>query len=146
MTDPGQYARDLSGRAHGPHDDQATTGAAALAAETIRYLSYATTHGGLSDPATVYAVAGDLSAAAFRLPQLLTQLVDWIDAEAAAGRIVGDRPATRLDSDARAIFGEAVGHAASLAAALADAHNLTATMRAANRATEAIPARSCSAN
>ena len=131
MTDPGQYARGLSGRAHGPHDDQATAGAAALAAETIRYLSYAATHRGLSEPATVYAVAGDLSAAAFRLPQLLTQLADWIDAGAAAGRIAGDRPAAGLGSGARAIFGEAAGHAASLAAALADAHNLTATLRAA---------------
>ena len=130
MTDPGQYAHELSGRVQGPHDDQATAGAAALAAETIRYLSYATTHGGLSDPATVYAVAGDLSAAAFRLPQLLTQLAGWIAAGEAAGRIAGDRPAARLGSDARAIFGEAADHAASLAAALADAHNLTATLRA----------------
>ncbi|MGH3269025.1 MAG: hypothetical protein ACRDN1_08170, partial [Trebonia sp.] len=72
MTDPGQYARELCERVHGPHDDQATAGAADLAAETIRYLSYAAAHGGFTNPATVYAVAGDLSAVAGRLPQLLT--------------------------------------------------------------------------
>ena len=132
MTDPGQYTRELCERAHGPHDDQATVGAAGLAAETIRYLSYATAHGGLTEPATVYAVVGDLSAAAWRLSQLLTQLAGWIAASADAGRFVGDRPAGMLGRDARDIFSEAVGHATSLAAALADAHNLTATLREAN--------------
>ena len=136
MTDPGEYARELSGHVHGPHDDQATVGAAGLAAETIRYLCYATTHGGLSEPATVYAVAGDLSAAAGRLPQLLAQLAVWIVGEANAGRLAGDRPAGRLGRDARAIFGEAAAHAASLAAALAGAHDLTATLWAGERAPE----------
>lgn len=134
MTDPGRCARELAGRVHGPHDDQATAGAAGLAAETIRYLCYAAAHGGVTEPATVYAVVGDLSAAAFRLPQLLAQLAGWIAGGADAGRIASDRPAGQLSGDARAIFGEAAGHAASLAAALADAHNLTATLRAAGPA------------
>lgn len=55
---------------HGPHEDQATPGAAGLVAETIRYLSYAAALGGFTNPATVYVVAGDLSAAAGRLPQI----------------------------------------------------------------------------
>jgi hypothetical protein len=87
VTDPGRYARELAGRVHGPHDDQATAGAAGLAAETIRYLSYAAAHGGFTDPATVDAVVGDLSTAAGRLPQLLIQLAGWIAAGADAGRI-----------------------------------------------------------
>lgn len=129
MTDPGRYAHELAVRVHGPHDDQATAGAAGLAAETIRYLCYAAAYCGMTEPGTVYAVVGDLSAAAFRLSQLLTQLAGWIVGEAEAGRIAGDRPAGQLSGDARAIFGEAAGHAASLAAALAGAHNLTATIR-----------------
>jgi hypothetical protein len=48
VTDPGQYARELRERAHGPHDDQATAGAVGLAAETIRYLGYAITHDGVN--------------------------------------------------------------------------------------------------
>lgn len=141
MTDPGGYARELSERAHSPHDDQATVGVVALAAETIRYLSYAATHGGLTEPATVYAVVGDLSTAVYRLPQLLTQLADWIADGADVGRIASDRPPGQLASDARAIFGEAAGHAASLAADLGSAHNLTATIRAAGRAPEGSAAR-----
>ena len=134
MTDPGRYARELAERVHGPHDDQGTAGVARLAAETIRYLIYAAAHGGVTEPSIVYAVAGDLSAAASRLPQLLTRLAGWIAAEADNGRIAGDRPAGQLSSDARAIFSEAAGHAASLAAALTDAHSLTATVRAAGHA------------
>ena len=83
---------------------------------------------------TVYAVAGDPSAAAGRLPQLLTQLADWIAAGPDAGRIAAGLAAGMLGSDARAIFGEAAGLAAGLAAILADAHNLTATVRAAEAA------------
>lgn len=130
MTDPGEYARELCERAHGPHDDQATAAAAGLAAETVRYLSYAATHGGLTDPATVYAVVGDLSAVAWRLPELLTQLAGWIAVRADAGKIAGDRPAGMLGTDARAIFGEAAAHAASLAGALNNAHSLAATIYA----------------
>jgi hypothetical protein len=137
MTTPGQYAQELSQRASGPHDDQATAQVAGLAAEAIRYLSYAVSHGGITEPATVYAVAGELSTAAYRLPQLLSQISDWLTAEISPGGIVAcDRPAGQVSHDARTIFGEAAGHAASLAAALIDAHNLTAALRTADRARE----------
>jgi hypothetical protein len=130
MTTPGRYAQELAQRSSGPHDDQATAQVAGLAAEAIRYLSYAVSHGGITEPATIYAVAGELSTAAHRLPQLLTQLAGWLTAEADAGRITSDRPARQLTSEARVIFSEAAGHAAGLATALSDAHNLTATIRA----------------
>jgi hypothetical protein len=136
MMTSGQYAQELSQRAHGPHNDKATAEAASLAAETIRYLVYATTHGGLTEPGTVYALLGELSTAAHRLPQLLTQLADWITAGADAGRIAGDRPAGQFASETRATFSKAAGRAADLTAALSDAHNLTATLRASDRAAE----------
>ena len=136
MTDPGEYARELSGHVHGPHDDQATVGAAGLAAETIRYLCYATTHGGLSSgppsmlsPATCRPPPGGF-------PSSLLSLPSGSPARRTPAVSAGDRPAGRLGRDARAIFGEAAAHAASLAAALAGAHNLTATLRAGERAPE----------
>lgn len=130
MTTPGQYAQELSQRVSGPHDDQATAQVAGLTAEAIRYLCYATAHGGMTEPATVYAVTGELSAAAHRMPQFLTRVSLWLTAEISAGRIAGSRPAWQLTDDARALYGEAAGHAAELAAALSSAHNLTSSLRA----------------
>jgi hypothetical protein len=141
MITPGQYAHELSQRADGPHDDQATAEAAGLAAETIRYLIYAAAHGGITEPATVYAIAGELSAAAYRLPQVLTQMGEWIATEISAGRVAGDqsRPARQLGDDARAVYSQAAGHASGLAAALSDAHNLAGTLRASAPETSIAP-------
>ena len=130
MTTPGQYAQGLSQRASGPHDDQATAQVAELTAEAIRYLCYAAAHGGMTEPVTVYVVTGELSAAVYRLPQFLTRVSEWLTAEISAGRIAGSRPAGQLSDDARALYGEAAGHAAALAAALGSAHNLTSSLRA----------------
>ena len=56
----GQLARQLAATVHGPYD--ATANAAALAAEAIRYLNYATPRGGITEPATLYSVTAELSA------------------------------------------------------------------------------------
>jgi hypothetical protein len=131
MTSPAaEYARDLSGRRHGPHDDRSTADAAALAAETIRYLAYATTHGGLTSPATISTLTGELSAAAARLPQVLVQVADWLDSEARDGRIGDDhhRPVPDITRQARAALELAARHARRLAAALGAAQNLTAAL------------------
>ena len=127
---PAEYAAGLSAHRHGPHDDDTTSGAACLAAETIRYLCYATSHGGIATPSTVSAVTGELSAAACRLTQVLAQLAGWLDAQARAGRLGDDhhRPAAQVTADASTALMLAARHAADLAAALAAAQNLTGTL------------------
>jgi len=126
---PDQFAADLSARRHGPHDDVITTGAARLAAEVIRFLNYATMPhaGGLTEPATVPTLAGELSGAVYRLPQLFGQLADWLTEEMNAGHLADDhgRPVDRLTDDARAVLAEAMGHAEHLGRALAAVQSLT---------------------
>ena len=56
---------------HGPYDDATTSRQAGLAADAIRYLSYAT-RGGITEPATAAVITGHLADAAYRLPQFLT--------------------------------------------------------------------------
>ena len=70
----------------------------ALAAEAVRYLNHAAPRGGVTVPATVATVTADLSAAAYRLPQLLAGLGDWLTAEAAAGRVGDDHRRPPLTS------------------------------------------------
>jgi len=127
---PAAYAAGLSAARHGPHDDAGTAGAACLAAETIRYLCYATSHGGITSPATVCAVTGELSAAAFRLTQVLAQLSDWLQAQASAGRIGDDhgRTAGEVTDEASTALMLAARHAGDLAGALAAAQNLAGTL------------------
>jgi len=121
-ANPEQLARQLADAIHGPYDDTATVGAAALAAEAIRYLNYATPRGGITEPATIYTVTAELSAALYRLPQLMSQLADWLTAETSADRIADDqhRPAWQLTDTTRDILDQAAMHAADLATALAD--------------------------
>jgi hypothetical protein len=93
MTLSRELAGALAGRLDGPHSDQDTAAVASLAAEAVRYLNYATgTHAatGLTWPATAYAVLGSLTALVSRLPQLLSQLSDWLDGELAAGQLGDD--------------------------------------------------------
>jgi hypothetical protein len=62
-----QLLHHLEAVAGGPHDPDATVAVAWMAAETIRYLNYATrTDEGVQYAATLYTVAGALSLAASR--------------------------------------------------------------------------------
>ena len=85
---------------------------ARTAAEAVRSLNHATLGGdGLEQPADAYAVLGELSLTASRLPQLLGQVGRWLAAALAAGRLGcddGTDPAAAVSgawlfiSDARA--------------------------------------------
>ena len=89
-----------------------TLALARTAAEAIRSLNHATLGaGGLAQPADAYAVLGELSLAASRLPQLLGQVGTWLAAALADCRLGcddGTSPATAVSgawlfiSDARA--------------------------------------------
>jgi hypothetical protein len=126
----GQLARQLAATVHGPYGDTATASAAALAAEAIHYLNYATPRGGITEPATIYTVTAELSAALYRFPQLLGQLADWLTAETTAGRIADDhhRPAWQLTDTTRDIRSDAAMRAADLATTLAAVQDLIATL------------------
>jgi hypothetical protein len=127
---PGEFADELPGRMHGPHDDATTIGSARLAGELIRFLNYATRPqaGGLTEPAAVYLLTGELVAAMCRLPQLFSQLGDWLTEEMSNGRLQDDdgRPVDRLTGDACAALNQAVAHAYDLARDLIAAQMLTA--------------------
>jgi hypothetical protein len=133
---PAQLAAALAARIGGPHCDADTVGAAEAAAEAVRYLNHAAPRGGITEPATVSAVAAALAAAAYRLPQLLNTISQWLMAEAAAGRIADDHHRTpdQLTARTRAATTHAADNANSLAAALAAVHNLTATLHTAEHA------------
>lgn len=65
------------------------TCSAETAAEAIRALNHATLPGtsALTGPADVYDVLGELATLAARLPQALSQLQSFLDAETDAGRV-----------------------------------------------------------
>jgi len=88
--------------------------------------------GASPSPATVATITADLAAAAYRLPQLLTALGDWLKAETGAGRIGDDfhRPPAHLTALIRAAISQATDHADDLATALNTTHNLAATLHA----------------
>ncbi len=98
---PDQTASELTARLDGPHADQDTAAAAHLVAEAVRFLNYATAAGaGLSYPATVYTVTGELAVAAARLTQLTNQMGRFLAGELAAGRLGEDSgrdPAEAVD-------------------------------------------------
>jgi hypothetical protein len=135
-----QLAASLASLNDGPYADADTAGAAELAAETIRYLNHAAAKGGITDPATIDAVTASLATAAYRLPQLLNTISQWLTAETTAGRIADDhhRPPDQLTARTRAAAAHAAENADSLAAALAGVHNLTATLHTAEPATRAV--------
>lgn len=92
MMSPRRLAVEIDSRLDGPHADEYTVGAADLAAEAVRFLNYATgshagPNGGVTWPSTVYSVAAGLSQMAQRMPQLLTQMSEWLAAELDAGRV-----------------------------------------------------------
>jgi len=128
---PDQLTDTLTARLNGPHSDEATAGAARLAAEAARLLNYATgphASEGLTEPATAYRVMGDLAQAAYRLPQLCGQLGDYLAREVAAARLADDhgRPPGLLITRARHDLDAAARHADALGAALAAAQNAIA--------------------
>jgi hypothetical protein len=91
---------------------------ARTAAEAVRSLNHLTLGpGGLTQPADVYEVLGDLSLAASRIPQLLSQVGRWLATALAAG-VLGcdDRtdPACAV-SGAWIFLSDARGSAAALA-------------------------------
>lgn len=93
---------------------------ARAAAEAVRGLNHATS-GGLGQPAVAYAVLGELSLAASRLPQLLAQVSRWLAAALAAGQLAcddGTSPAPAIDA-AWLFLDGARGTAAALAQDLA---------------------------
>jgi hypothetical protein len=118
-----EIAAQLPQLVDGPHDDDAITAVAEIAAEAVRVLNHATMPGrGLSEPATVCAVLGQLAAAAHRLPQLCGQLSGWLRQENAAGRLASttgglddamDEALASLDRAAR--YGTRLGEALDLA-------------------------------
>lgn len=136
MMTPREYVAQLSAARYGPHDDETTTAVAAVAAEAIRWLAYATRPGseGVTSPATAYDLTIELNAVISRIPQVLSQLADWLGAEYDAGRVISDSPAN-VD-DVRAALGDAMTGADRLSRALANAANLTADLRPAESLAE----------
>ena len=116
---------------HGPYDNAVTSRQAELAADAVRYLNYAT-RDGITEPATAAVITGHLADAAYRLPQLLAQLTDWLTREITAGRVASDHgePALLLAADARDQLTEAAEQAARLARALDHARQLARTLHA----------------
>jgi len=132
VTAPDQLTDSLTASLNGPHGDDTTAGAGRLAAEAIRFLNYATMPGcgGLTEPATVPAVAGELSVAVYRLPQLFRQLGDWLNEAMTAGQLADDygRPVYQLTDEARTVLAEASRRADHLGRALAAVQSLTASL------------------
>jgi hypothetical protein len=135
-----QLSAGLASLTNGPYTDADTAGAAELAAETIRYLNHAAAKGGITEPATIADLTSSLATAAYRLPQLLNTISEWLRAETTAGRIGDDhrRPPDQLTARIRAAVNHAADNADSLAAALAGVHNLTATLHTAEPAAPAV--------
>jgi hypothetical protein len=123
MMTPKRLARELTARLDGPHAAEHTTAAADLAAESIRYLNYATgSHraAGLEYPGDAYDVAASLGLAAGRMPQLFRQLAAWLAAEDAAGMLAvdGGKPTADVLAAANRHLHFATVHAERLAASL----------------------------
>ena len=125
---PQEIAVRLPELTGGPHDDATITALAQITAEAIRALNHATfPQAGLSEPATVYRVLGELATAANRLSQLCSQLARWLAEENTAGRLADDHDLpgamayvmVRLDQNAPR-------YAALLGSALDDAQQATA--------------------
>ena len=108
-----------------------TLALARTAAEAVRSLNHATLGGnGLGQPADAYAVLGELSLAAARLPQLLGQVGTGLAAALAAGRLGcddGTDPAAAV-SGAWLFISDARGSAAALARDLSQAQQQLAAV------------------
>jgi hypothetical protein len=135
-----QLTVGLAGLTVGPYADASTAAAGDLAAETIRYLNHAAAKGGITEPATISALTASLATTAYRLPQLLNTISEWLRAETTAGRIADDhrRSPDQLTARIRAAITHTADNADALAASLAAVHNLTATLHTAEPAAPAI--------
>jgi hypothetical protein len=81
-------------RAGGPHSDDYTTEVARAFSESVRVLNHATFTGrGLTNPQTVYEVAGALAGGAAGLRQLFDQMTRFLGTETAHGRLAHDNGA-----------------------------------------------------
>ena len=135
MMTPDQLVNELLRGLDGPHADEHTSAAASLTAESVRYLNYATgAHAGdgLTDPATVCRIAGELAETAARLPQVCGQLTAWLEAEHAAGRLADDYgfPVASLVGHARDDLEAAAHRARELGGALTLAQSAIANVHA----------------
>lgn len=121
----------------GPHSPEYTREVAWATAECIRVLNYATGSGagtGIAYPATVYEVLGALYTATARMPQLLRQLVAWLDRASGAGGLADDRrrdPAIAVEG-AREAIARALAGLGSVTAALEAAQQEIASLGASN--------------
>jgi hypothetical protein len=89
LLPPALLLRHLEAGAGGTHDPDATTAVAWLAAEAIRYLNYASdSDEGVEFASTIYTLAGALSLAASRIPQLASQMRAWLNTN--SGRLLND--------------------------------------------------------
>ena len=99
-------------------DTGQVTALAHAAAGAIRGLNHATRHqDSLAQPGDAYELIGALFLTAARLPQLITQISNWLDHALAGGRLghdLGEDPALAVDG--AVIF---LGGARTSAAALA---------------------------
>ncbi len=108
-----------------------TLALARAAAEAVRGLNHATIGAeGLGQPSDAYAVLGELSTAASRIPQLLGQVGRWLAAALADGRLGcddGTDPAAAV-SGAWLFISDARASAASLARDLEQAQQQLAAV------------------
>jgi hypothetical protein len=116
LLTPALLLRRLEAAAGGPYDPDATVAVAWLAAEAVRYLNYASrSDEGVEFASTLYTVAGALSLAASRIPQLADQVSAWLDAN--SGRLRNDDGTPVSDTLAAAgASGQAAAGAATLLA------------------------------
>ena len=99
-------------------DTREVTALACAAAGAIRSLNHATRDpASLGQPSAAYELTGALTAAAARLPQLLTQITAYLNHSLACGRLghdLGEDPALAV-GDAVIFLGDAAMSAAALA-------------------------------
>jgi hypothetical protein len=129
---PEEIATRLPQLTGGPYRDQATIALAEITAEAVRVLNHATRDpGAITEPATLYAVTGNLATLADRLPQLCDQLADWLARESAGGRLADDRgqPVLAAVEPARFQLAAAAGLAGELGAALGAAQAAAARLK-----------------
>jgi hypothetical protein len=130
---PALLAARLAALTDAPYCDADTAGVAGLAAESVRYLGNAVPRGGVTDPATVAAVAADLSLLASRLPALVSVLGGWLMYESAAGRLSDDqsRPPAELAAKVVGASSDACQSAREVGRALSKLVDLVESLHAA---------------
>jgi len=129
-----------------PADDQAghpqLREIADRAAESIRAINHLTP-GALGYPGDLYEVIAGLTVMAQRLPQLLSQLSAWLEAEHAAGRIAHDtrQAPEQYVQDVNGSLVLAAVSARTVAKALSTAHNACSGLKVADPQARERPAK-----